>query len=294
MPRSENNAEQRAAVADLINDLADAVFPSPAGHAFVSISIGRFHQTLAITDPRFHDWLINRFHIRTGAPLPENALRLVVRTLRARAHCSGRFYMPGIRAAGCTRPKPRLFIDLCNTANESVAIDENGWRVTSPEVMFHSVRGQLPLPHPEAAPSPRPNFLTANNDLLNWAVAALQPDGPYPILILQGPSGSGKTTIARSLRMLLDPGFGPLHPLPSRGTGVIELATRSRVLAFDHVTHMSNSVADALCRISSGTCVAVRVPGDRRDALHLDIARPVILTAAEDWKPRSEIGRAHV
>src|SRR5205085_8319020 len=99
---------------------------------------------------------------------------------------------------------------------------------------------------------------------------------------------------ARMLRALIDPVRAPIQPLPSRGREVLELAARDRVLVFDHVTHMSNSTADALCQISSGTGVTVHEPGDRtREPLRLDIARPVILTAprcgVSDWQPRPDL-----
>ena len=57
---------------------------------------------------------------------------------------------------------------------------------------------------------------------------------------------------------------------------------------------MSNSVADALCQISSGIAVPTKEPGDRnREPLRLDIARPVILTTprcgVSDWQPRPDL-----
>jgi hypothetical protein len=151
----------------------------------------------------------------------------------------------------------------------------------------------LPESTPEAADS-LPDLLnidTANWDKLQtWLLAALRPKGPFPVLIIQGPGGSGKSTAARIIRALLDPVAAPLHPLPSQEGQVMQLAYRNRILAFDHVTRMSNSVADALCRLSTGTCVTIRLPG-HQPPIELDLARPILITANENFKPRPDLAR---
>src|SRR5207302_3407402 len=123
----------------------------------------------------------------------------------------------------------------------------------TPGVIFRSTRGQLPVPRPEVPNAESPEFSTSRllgfltssvreiSPLRNWLLAALQPQGPYPILILHCPPGSGKTTTARMLRSLIDPVTTPLCALPGRDRAIEKLAHRHRVLAFDHVTRMSNS-----------------------------------------------------
>ena len=49
---------------------------------------------------------------------------------------------------------------------------------------------------------------------LDWLLAALRPDGPHPVLILQGPPGSGKSFAARVLRTFVDPATAPSPPPP--------------------------------------------------------------------------------
>ena len=92
---------------------------------------------------------------------------------------------------------------------------------------------------------------------------------------------------------LLDPAVPQLCPLPGRRRPIEKLAYHRRVLAFDHVTRMSGSAADALCQLASGTGIEIREPGEHREPLMLDIARPIILTTPrtgiKDWIPRPDL-----
>jgi hypothetical protein len=280
---------QRAAVANLLMELPeDAAFSSTFGQAFVTLP--RINQTFALADTILHDWFRDRFHRHTGQPLSSRALHEILATLRARAHCNPRRYVIGIRHAARPYPDPAVYIDLCNHDSESVAVTKDGWEITkSSEVFFHSTRGQLPLPRPETTNDERTttNAFLSHPGIQEWLIAALAPTGPYPVLILHGPPNSGKTTLAKMLRSLIDPVAAPLLPLPSRGDAISKLATRHRVLAFDHVTRMSPSATDALCRISSGCGI------EAADAVQLDIARPIIITTPRngigDWIPRPDL-----
>src|ERR1051326_7897006 len=251
----------------------DAVFRSPDGQAFVTLPY--LSQTFPIQDPIVRDWLADRYSLREGTPPLEAALRQALNTLRARAYCQSVGPKVCLRVARPSRPTSSspIFIDLANPLSEAVEINQHGWQITrfTPGVTFRSTRGQLPLPQPQPSNSETPEFSTSLPGILtssavrDWLLAALRPSGPYPILILHGPPSSGKTTLARMLRSLIDPVTAPITALPSRQRAIEKLACRHRVLAFDHVTHMSNSAADALCRIASGTGIEVREAGDHRD-----------------------------
>src|SRR5947209_8494140 len=41
--------------------------------------------------------------------------------------------------------------------------------------------------------------------LVAWMAAALRSTGPYPVLVLTGEQGSAKSTMARLVRLLVDP-----------------------------------------------------------------------------------------
>ncbi len=50
--------------------------------------------------------------------------------------------------------------------------------------------------------------------MIAWLTAALRPVGPYPVLVLNGEQSSGKSTLARILRLLIDPQASPVLALP--------------------------------------------------------------------------------
>jgi hypothetical protein len=78
----------------------------------------------------------------------------------------------------------------------------------------------MPLPSPSRDGSIellRPYVNLTKNDfrlLVVWLAAAIWPVGPYPILALYGEQGSAKSTLARIVRLLIDPQAAPLLSEP--------------------------------------------------------------------------------
>jgi energy-coupling factor transporter ATP-binding protein EcfA2 len=156
-----------------------------------------------------------------------------------------------------------------------------GWKITSDharaERRSRTVAG---LPYPDEPSSLPVNFI-AFRSLLNlrdqdnwdrclcWLLAALRPEGPYPILVVTGPKASGKSTIALLLRSLIDPAQFPLTPLASNDRYIAMLAQFHWVLAFDNVKTLAPHLSAAI----------------------LAANRPVILVVPEDahWTPGPDL-----
>ncbi len=119
------------------------------------------------------------------------------------------------------------------------------------------------------------------NRILIWLLAALRPQGPYPILVLQGP---GKTQAARILRSILDPSVNPILPLPSTESRLHAQAHENYILAYDDIATMPVSRAAMFHRISNGA--ATNIGGYVEE-----LQRPIILTVPDDaaWTPRDSM-----
>jgi hypothetical protein len=183
-------------------------------------------------------------------------------------------------------------IDLSNPAGEYVEITPEGYHVQSgnrgPSFENSATNVSMPAPKSDGSADALERLRGALNlsgadwlRCLTWLVSALSPNGPYPMLVLRGPSGCGKSVAGRVLRGLVDPSSAPFAGMPRSAAQFLHLARQNWVLAFDHVSHITPNLADALCRITSGAGLSAREPG-RHDLVQYWIKRPVLLTVTED------------
>lgn len=115
-----------------------------------------------------------------------------------------------------------------------------------------------------------------------WLVAALNPSGPYPILILQGEQGTGKSTVARVLRLLVDPSTAPLRTVPREERDLMIAASNSWVISFDNLSGIQQWLSDALCRLATGGGFATRELHTDNEEILFDATRPIILNGIDD------------
>jgi hypothetical protein len=133
---------------------------------------------------------------------------------------------PRVSAGRDEHGRDTVLFHLANATGDTVEVMQDAWRISSdPERIARRNRNTGGLPRPDE-PRSLPVDFTAFRSLLNlrndddwnrclcWLLAALRPEGPYPILALTGPKWSGKTTVALLLRSLIDPAQHPLggHP----------------------------------------------------------------------------------
>ena len=295
------NQAMHSQVELLLNYAATATpFVSSTGQAFLSLPLDAFSQQVcSVYSPRIRDWLIAAFYRDQHQPPSPYALRQTILTLAARANSSGASLSVERRVAARGNPHhpDAILLDLANPHGEIVEITSDGWHITTdPTAPFLHSRGnlELPSPHPQA-PSPQPR-LAALQQLLNlstpdlhritvWLLAALHPQGPHPILVLDGPPSSGKSTAARMLRALIDPSAAPLYSLPFSEPDLLALATLNWILAFDHTGQVRPIISATLCRLATGAAIRQREKGDEREPTIQEIHRPILITAAPGWNP---------
>lgn len=279
-------------------------FVSTDGQACVSLPLSAFsHQVCSVHSPRFRDWLIDAFFREHREPPTPYALRQTIRTLEARAICSGAELPVNRRVASRGNPhQPNaILLDLANAAGEIVEITSDGWHITTdPAAAFLLSRGNAELPHPNPLPDTSHEPLAALQRLLNigttdfqrtlvWLLTTLRPAGPHPILLLNGPPSSGKSSAARMLRALIDPSSAPLLSLPYSEPELLAVAQHNWILAFDHVGPVRHGPSNTLCRLATGATLRHREKGDEREPLVQELHRPILITATAEWNPNEDL-----
>ena len=125
--------------------------------------------------------------------------------------------------------------------------------------------------------------------LVSWAVAALAPRGPYPVLILQGEQGAGKSTVSRMLRGLVDPNTAPLRSVPREERDLLIAARNGWVIALDNLSGTPVWLSDGLCRLATGGGWSTRELYTDTDEVLIDAQRPVLLNGIDDIATRDDL-----
>jgi len=89
---------------------------------------------------------------------------------------------------------------------------------------------------------------------------------------------------------LVDPSTAPLTPIPLNIRDLLAVLRQNWVLAFDHISALPDSLADAFCRLSSGLGATLReTPRFEPEPLLQYYRRPVLFTAISRWCPPPEL-----
>jgi hypothetical protein len=276
-------------------------FTSTDGRAFAQVPAASLdgHHTLAIRSRAFREWFFSQSDVDCETTPSPHAWSAICRRLEAQASADPDRRNIRVAHRVTSRgngPVPeKILIDLANPEGQYVEITHQGWRVSAGKTVNFETSlstSSLPTPsNPAAGASDPIDTLRASLNLagspewprvLSWLLRALQPDGPYPILVLRNSTDaphqpSGKSFAARVLRAIADPCTAPLSALPSSAAQLLQLAATQWTLAFDHVSSLAPTIADTLCRLSTGVDVPVREPG-HHELSHLWVKRPIILT----------------
>ena len=125
--------------------------------------------------------------------------------------------------------------------------------------------------------------------MVAWLTAALRPAGPYPILVLNGEQASGKSTLARILRMLIDPQVCPSLALPNSTHDLMATAVNGWLMIFENITTIPGWLSDCVCQLAFGAGYASRTlfTNDERSVIYAQ--RPVMLVGIDDFVKRGDL-----
>ena len=273
------------------------IFHTPDGKAHVTVETGGCMETWPVNGRQFTQFLRWSFYLEHGGAPSEQALTEARAMVAAKAVFDGPKREVFVRVAKCG--EGTVYLDLGNERREIVEITTSGWRVLSGKavpVRFVRKENAAELPHPVSGGSIENLrcFVNVRTDedfalIVSWVVGALNPDGPYPILIIQGEQGSAKSTTVRVLRSIVDPAIEPLRAPPRDERDLAIAASNGWTLALDNLSGVRHSLSDALCRIATGGGIATRelYSDDRETMFHLK--RPIVLNGIDSMSNAGDL-----
>jgi hypothetical protein len=103
-----------------------------------------------------------------------------------------------------------------------------------------------------------------------------------PILVAKGEQGAGKSTACRVISSLIDPRTSALRGIPREVRDLIAAAQNSWLVCFDNLSHLSDELADAACRLATGGGFGGRELYSDHDEAVFDAIRPLVFNAIPD------------
>ncbi len=294
---AENTGRQESAATVLIR-LAqrDAQLFHSGENCFATIRFPDHEETHSLRSRGFRCWLTKLFFEEEKRSASGEAVGNAIMTLEGFARFDSEERSVFVRVAG---DSGRVYLDLCNDRWQVVEISGDGWRIidaSDSPVRFRRAGGMLALPSPVHGGQidGLRKFLNVRNDedfalAVGWLVGALQPHGPYPVLILHGEQGSAKTTTARVLRGLIDPNAAPERSEPREVRDLMIAAKNGWVCSFDNMSHLPQWFSDAFCRLSTGGGFSARALYTDEDEVLFEAKRPVILNGIEELAVRGDL-----
>ena len=296
LPRIPTGQKENEFFAAQLDDVE--FFKSGEDHLFANLPINGHRETWPLRSPSFKSWLVHNFFLKHRQVPSAQRVQEVLSLCEARAQFEGPQFEVGVRV---TSLNEAVYVDLGDPDWQAVEITPEGWRiVTDPPVKFRRAKGMQPLPWPTEGGTLdllRPFLNTGSGEdghanfisLVSWLIGAMNPKGPYPVLILQGQQGSSKSTQARLLRSLIDPNTALTRSTPKEERDLVIAANSSRVISFDNLSGLPHWLSDALCRIATGGGFAARQLHTDGEEIVFNSMRPIILNGIDEVASRPDL-----
>jgi hypothetical protein len=261
---------------------------SPENRFYARVSLDGRHEIYRIDSAAFRDWLIEGCRSHQLKTPSEAMLRRVVNSIEITATQSRRSAPVFLRVGGDGEDAgSTFFVDLGDASGRAVKIRADGWSVVDRSgVQFRRPEGILSLPVPSRNGSiellrPYVNLTESHfRRAIVWLSAALLPCGPHPVLVIRGDEGSARTTLARVLKLLIDPHFRPIMTAHESATDLISTWLDTWLPAYDDVSLMAPWLSKSLSELVRG-----RVTDTVHSARKLTTTlgdRPMILSGVEN------------
>jgi hypothetical protein len=272
-------------------------FHTPEREPFATIRSEDRYITWPVRSYDFKMWMQWLFYQIYGGMPKSTALRDAQRQFEGVGLFEGPKLDVHLRYAGNSEA---VYIDLANKAWEQIRITKEGWSIIKAKdspIKFKRAKGMLPLCYPGQQSASMEDIgrffnVKAENDLVlivSWLLGAMQPEGPFPILVLQGEQGSAKSTTARLLKDLIDPSTVPLRTLPSCERDLAIAASKVWTFSVDNLSGLPVWLSDAFCRLATGGGFGARTLYTDDSEILFNARRPLILNGISDIATRHDL-----
>ena len=290
---SDQISDSTKVVRLVVEDLKTHFFKNPDGDTYAVCESAKGTREVYRTDSRdFARWIAWRYYIIHQRALPRQTLSDAIGVLEGRAAFLSPVEKTFRRVAG---HNGKVYIDLCDDRWRVIEVAATGWRILDQSpVNFTRSKAMLALPEP------RPGSVDYLRNLLNvsdqgwkliagWLLGCLNPDGPYPLLVLGGEQGTAKSTAAELIRNTIDPNSAPLRSVPRSVEELFITAANSHCTCLDNVSKVTHPVSDALCRIATGAGQSTRKLYSDSDEHILNLCKPSISNGIGDLISNSDL-----
>jgi hypothetical protein len=264
--------------------------------AWVTFPVGEHKETTRVSAGVFWDWLERGFHAATGRTANAAAKQEAQGVFRGRAKFDGAEQRVHVRLA---EHDAAIYLDLADAARLAVKITSTGYTVVSDyPVRFWRPKGMLALPVPVHGGSLNDlrRFVNITDSewplLVGFLVECYRATkaGGHPVLAIGGEQGCAKSTLARIIRLLVDPNRAPLRAEPRDKRDLMITARNNRLLVFGNLSgSMQPWLSDSLCRISTGGGHATRMLYADAEEQIFDSTLPSVLTSIADVASKSDL-----
>ena len=261
--------------------------------ACATVKIANKTDTFPIRSRRFQHYLRRLFKQERKRPTTAAAISEAVDQLEAEAEKTREVFIRVGHSCG------KVYIDIADTERNVIEICADGWKVLPGKevpVLFMRPDGLLPLPIPTKGGSldELRSFLNLREKddfylVTAFLVGALMPRGPFPCLAFRGDQGSGKSTHSRMIVSLVDPSEPAIRSMPKSELDLVIAAFRSRVVAFDNISEISDTQSDAIARLLTGTGLGGRKLYTDMDESRIRSCIPVIMNSIEEVIRRADL-----
>lgn len=272
------------------------------GAAYVTVPIGNHFETVPTNSPEAVRILRLHCFLELAKLIPSReVLNSVIATLETKAMFFGKLIEPKIRVA--TTDDGILF-DLftgfvkCTPRGVSIEADAGDIRFLRKIGMMPQVPPSLNTSHTEHLKALRDFRSLFNLDPANWAllqlflVACLRDGFSFPVLAVNAEHGAGKTSLARAIKLLIDPTEldDAVNAASDDFRDIFVMAEHAWLSVFDNLSSLSARSSDALATIATGVAYRSRELHTNSQISIRRMKRPIVLTSIGSIVSRHDLG----